>query len=317
MIAPMTVAPAQALAAVRAIPGRAKDLPSKISTIRFESIRITDSRLFPGRYEALLRRADDGSFGALVLKQLDGDGGAMQMQFRAAPAAAGAEAVDFSLEAERWGLPVGPKVRWNEARANGRISGRIVEVSSFSLAGFFGVTTGTLMAAHDTEWAVTGTIGAANIDVESVLQTLRPQGRPAADGTPSSIQGTANLNLALAGHGSTLDEALARSTVAGSFQIRWATLNGVNLGLAATQGATAAGITRFTEFDGVLAASASGVRFEETGGRAGAMSARGDFTVAPDLAVAGAVRVELGGQTVQAPVNLRVRGSALDPRFTR
>ena len=91
-----------------------------------------------------------------------------------------------------------------------------------------------------------------------------------------------------------LDDAIARTAIAGPFQIRWATLNGINLGLAATQGAMAAGQTRFTEFNGVMAASANGVRFEDTGGRAGAMAARGDFTVAPDLALAGGVRVELG-----------------------
>jgi hypothetical protein len=316
-VAPMTMSPDQALAAVRAIPGRARGLPSKISTIRFESVRISDSRLFPGRYEALIRRADDGNFGPLILKQLDGDGSAMQMLFRAAPPPAPPETVDFTVEADRWALPIGPNVRWNEVRAAGRLSGRQLDVSSFSLAGFFGVTTGTVTAAADTEWAVTGTVGASNIDVESVLQTLRKAPPANGDAAPSALQGTANVNLTLAGRGATLDEALARSVLAGPFQIRWATLNGINLGLAATQGATAAGTTRFTEFDGFITASASGVRFDETGGRAGAMAARGDFTVTPELEVAGAVRVELGGQTIQAPVNLRVRGSALDPRFGR
>jgi hypothetical protein len=47
------------------------------------------------------------------------------------------------------------------------------------------------------------------------------------------------------------------------------------------------------------------------------MAARGDFTVAPDLALAGGVRVELGGQRVQAPINLRIRGSVLAPRFNQ
>ncbi len=79
----------------------------------------------------------------------------------------------------------------------------------------------------------------------------------------------------------------------------------------------AAGTTRFTEFNGLMAASANGVRFEDTGGRAGAMAARGDFTVAPDLALAGGVRVELGTQRVQAPVSLRVRGTVLEPRFSQ
>jgi hypothetical protein len=241
----------------------------------------------------------------------------MQMHFRPGRTADGFETVDFSLEAERWSMPFGPRVRWNDVRANGRLFANVVEVSSFTLAGFFGVTTGTVFAASDIDWVITGFAGASNIDVESVLQTLRPQGQPVGDAPPASVQGTASLDLTVVGRGRTLDEAIERSAVAGPFQIRWATINGVNLGLAATQGATASGQTRFTEFDGVLAASANGIRFEETGGRAGAMAARGDFTVAPDMAVAGAVRVELGSQVVQAPVNLRIRGTALDPRFGR
>lgn len=311
-IAPMTMTGAQALAAVKTIPGGARELPSRISTIRFESIRISDARLFPGRYEAVLRRAEDGKFGPLALKQLDTDGGAMQMQF-----SPGAEpgVVDFVLQAERWAVPVGPRARWNEVRANGRISGNVLEVSNYTLAGFFGVTTGTLFAATDIEWVITGFAAASNIDVEAVLQTLRPQGQAAQEAPPSSLQGTAALNLTIIGRGTSLDQAIGRSVVAGPFQLRWATLNGINLGLAATQGATASGITRFTEFDGTLAASVDGLRFDDVGGRAGALAARGDFTVGNDSALAGGVRVELGGQNVQAPINLRIRGTALEPRF--
>jgi hypothetical protein len=76
-------------------------------------------------------------------------------------------------------------------------------------------------------------------------------------------------------------------------------------------------VTRFTEFGGTVVASKSGVRFEETGGRAGAMVARSNFTVAPDASLAGVVRVELGGQRVQAPVSLRISGTAAQPRFGR
>ena len=311
-IAPKSMTAAQALAAVKVIPAGARELPSKISTVRFESIRISDSRLFPGQYEGVLRRTESGKFGPMTLRQLDADGGAMQMQFRPA---AEPEAVEFTLAAERWSVPVGPRVRWNEVRANGRIAGNVLEVSNFSLAGFFGVTTGTVFAATDVEWVITGFATASNIDVESVLQTLRPAGQAAQEGAVSPLQGTATLNLTVVGRGSSLDEALAQSAVAGPFQMRWATLNGINLGLAATQGATASGTTRFTEFDGALVASASGVRFDDVGGRAGALAARADFTVAKDQSLTGGVRVELGGQSVQAPINLRIRGTALDPRF--
>jgi hypothetical protein len=223
--------------------------------------------------------------------------------------------VEFTLAAERWAVPVGPRVRWNEVRANGRIAGNVLEVSTFTLAGFFGVTTGTVFAATDVEWVITGFATASNIDVEAVLQTLRPQGQGTQEAAPAPLQGTAALNLTIVGRGPSLNEALGQSAISGPFQVRWATLNGINLGLAATQGATASGITRFTEFDGTVTASANGVRFDDIGGRAGAMAARGDFSVGTDKSLSGGVRVELGGQSVQAPINLRIRGTVLDPRF--
>jgi hypothetical protein len=308
----MTLTAAQALAAVKIVPGGARELPSKISTVRFESIRISDARLFPGRYEAVLRRTENGKFGPLTVRQQDADAGAMQMQIRPG---AEPEAVEFELGAERWALPVGPRVRWNEVRANGKIAGRVVEVSNFTLAGFFGVTTGTVFAASDVEAVITGFATASNIDVDAVLQTLRPQGQGTQEAPVSPLQGTAGLSLTILARGASFEDALGKIAVAGPFQVRWATLNGVNLGLAATQGATAAGMTRFTEFDGGLVASADGVRFEGVGGRAGAMAARADFTVGRDHSLSGRVRVELGGQTVQAPVTLTIGGTALDPRF--
>lgn len=312
-IAPLALSPAQAAAVLRTLPGGASALPSKISTIRFESVRVSDTRLFPDRYEGLLRRGSDGKFGPLVLRQLDTDT-KMQVSFRPGRLPDGRDSIDFRLEADRWMPPVGPRVRWNEVQADGRFFDNVIEVSNYSLAGFFGVTTGTIFAASDVEWVITGTAGGANIDIESVLQTLRPAAQN-GELVPTAMQGTATLRLNMVGRGPTLDDAIARGAIAGPFTVRWATLNGINLGLAATQGATASGTTRFTEFEGVLAATSNGVRFEDTGGRAGAMAARGDFTVAPDLALAGGVRVELGGQRVQAPISLRIRGTLNAPRF--
>jgi hypothetical protein len=315
-VAPMNVSPAQAAAMLRALPAGASELPSKISTIRFESVSVSDSRLFPDRYEGLLRRGTDGKFGPLVLRQLDSDA-KMQLSFRPGKLADGRSTIEFRLDADRWMPPVGPRVRWNDVQAHGHVYDNIIEVSNYSLAGFFGVTSGILYAASDVEWVITGLAGAANIDIESVLQSLRPGTQNGEAAPPASFQGTATMKLHVVGRGATLDDAISRGAIAGPFTVRWATLNGINLGLAAAQGATASGTTRFTEFDGMMAATSNGVRFEDTGGRAGAMAARGDFTVAPDLALAGGVRVELGGQRVQAPINLRIRGSILAPSFSQ
>ena len=131
------------------------------------------------------------------------------------------------------------------------------------------------------------------------------------------MQGTAALNLAIAGRGATAEEAILQSVLAGPFSVRFAVLNGINLGLAATQGVAASGSTLFTEFGGTVAAAGGVVRFEDTGGRAGAMVARGSFSVAPDTSLSGALRVVLGGQRVQAPVTLKVSGTAAQPKFGR
>jgi len=310
-VAPLTLTAAQAAQIAAALPLGANDLPAKISTIRFESVRLSDTELLPGRYEAVLRRGGDGRFGPLQIRQLDTDG-AMRVSLRPAQTADGRAVLDFRLDADRWALPFGPQVKWNEVRANGRIDGNLIEVSSYSLAGFYGVVTGMLYAASDVEWVITGRTAGTNLDVEAILQYLRKG--PAQEGAIAPFQGTAALDLMVVGRGGRLDEAVQQAVLGGPFSVRWAALNGINLGLAATQGAVAAGSTRFTEFDGVLGASSAGVRFEETGGRAGALAARSDFTVAPDQTVAGTVRVELGGTRPQG-MTLRLRGRIFEPRF--
>jgi hypothetical protein len=314
-VAPMAMSAAQAIAAVKRVPAGTDGLPPSISTIRFESVQVTGSRLFPGRYEAAMRRGDDGRFGPLVLKELVADDSSMQLQFR--PSIGEPGAIDFSLEARQWAVPVGPRTRWNHVQASGSIRGNLLEVSSYALTGFFGITTGKLFVAGDVEWVLTGTAEAGKVDVETVLESLRGQTRGSPAAQPAAMQGTAALNLVMLGRGATAEDAITQSAVAGPFTVRFAVLNGINLGLAATQGVAASGVTRFTEFGGTVIASAGGVRFEETGGRAGAMVARSNFTVAPDASIAGVVRVELGGQRVQAPMTLRISGTAVQPRFGR
>lgn len=314
-VAPTAMSAAQAIAAVRRVPGGTAGLPQTISTIRFESIQVSGSRLFPARYEAAMRRGDDGRFGPLVLKELASDDSSMQLQFR--PSTGDPGAIDFTLEAQRWAVPVGPRTRWSNVRASGNLRGNVLEVSSYALTGFFGITTGTVFVAGDVEWVVTGTADAGKVDVETVLDSLRGQKQGSSEGRPAAMQGTAALNLVMLGRGATPEDAIVHSAVAGPFTVRFAVLNGINLGLAATQGVAASGVTRFTEFGGTVVASANGVRFEETGGRAGAMVARSNFTVAPDASIAGVVRVELGGQRIQAPMTLRISGTAFQPRFGR
>ena len=134
LIAPMTITPTQAAYIVRTLPGGARELPSKISTIRFASVRIGDSRLFPDAFEGVLRRTPDGTFGPLVLRPLDAEG-TMQLSFRPGRLQDGRETLSFG-----WMRTVG-RPRLDRASVGTRFRRRPYlrqrgRVSDFTLAGF-------------------------------------------------------------------------------------------------------------------------------------------------------------------------------------
>jgi hypothetical protein len=127
------------------------------------------------------------------------------------------------------------------------------------------------------------------------------------------------MNLVISGSGPTLDKAVDFASITGPLEVRYAQLNGINLGYAATRGASSTGgggLTRFTELDATIMASGRQVLLTDISGRAGAMATRGEVLINDDLSLIGALRVDLGVTRVLAPINLRVRGSALQPQFT-
>lgn len=320
-VAPQKLDAAQAMSLLKSLGAADAALPAAVSTVRFEAIEFNGMPLLPAKYEVIVRRGTDGRFAPPVLTERGIDG---QMKLTAvARTDEFGEYVAFQLDAAGWKPPVGPGVPWGEVVASGRARPNLIEVDSYLLAGFYGAMRGTLVAAHDVEWALTGTARAANLDLESVLLHFkgkpteeRPKGQAAVP-----LHGTATLNLALAGRGDTLAQAVGQAVVAGPMQVRWATLNGINLGYAATQGGasgvTGGGITRFSELEASLILARSGLTVRDIAGRAGAMATRGEIRVAPDLGLSGTLRVDLGAQRVQAPINVRVRGTVLEPQFGR
>ncbi len=293
-------------------------LPGSISTIRLETFELSGMRLLPGRFEAVVRRNEGGRLGPVVLRSL----GETKLLLTLSTADAD-NAFPFKLEASQWALPAGPRGPWSDVHAVGRISRSLVAVDEYLLIGFFGSVKGSLFAAGDAEWVLTGTATAANIDIESVLKQLRGP-VTTGDGTREPavpMSGTASLNLSLSGKGKTFDDAVNQAIGTGTARVRWATLNGINLGYAATRPgspvASAGGVTRFTEMAADAVLRGSGTSFQAVTARAGAMATRGEITVAPDLRLTGALRVDLGATRVQAPLNLRVRGTALAPEFGR
>ena len=109
--------------------------------------------------------------------------------------------------------------------------------------------------------------------------------------------------------------------LAGPVQVRWAAINGINLGYAATHGGgnrgLGGGFTRFSDLEATLLAAPDGIVMRDIEARAGAMLTRGEVRIDPTQALTGAIRVDLGATRVQAPINLRVRGTLASPQFTR
>lgn len=318
-VSPLSLSRDQALGLLAFLPNLMSAMPASVSTVRFPSLQFPDYPLLPGRFELVLRRDVEGGWRPMVLEQRTPDGG---FRLTLTPAPTADEDVRFQLEAQRWVAPIGPSAPWSEVVATGRARPGLIQVDSYTAAGFYGVTQGLLVAAHDVAWSVTGTARSTGIDLEALFRHLQAPGTaeaPSAEGRTPMV-GTASMTLVAGGHGETLDEAVAGSRIAGPVQVRWGTLNGINLGLAATQGGGASagsGITRFTELDASVIADRNGLLIRDISGRAGAMLTRGEVSVAPSLALSGALRVDLGAQRVQAPLNLRVRGTALSPQFGR
>ncbi len=305
-----------------------KALPDALFVLRFDSVEIADAPLIKGRHELTLRRGAGGKFGPIQVSQ-----GGADSPFRltltnspAADAPIGAPPrFAFQFDANQWVLPFGPGAKWGEVVASGYITPGFIEVESYLLAGTYGVIRGALYAASDVQWALTGYARGTGLDLETIVaataKVARAEPGEKADSNPVPFAGTATLDLALVGNGDSLAEAVDKGVAGGPVQVRWASIRGVNLGYAATHGGSERGLgggfTRFSDFEAMLLASPEGFVLKDVVARAGAMTTRGELRMAPDHSLKGTLRVDMGATRVQAPINLKVRGTLLAPQFVR
>ncbi len=308
-VAPMVLELGQGEFLVRTLSRLSAALPASISTIRFESVELKGVRQLPGSFEGVARRNADGAFSAVTLKGRDGN------TTVSASLAPGGEAVAVQFDASGWPATVGPVVVWNEVHVSMRVRPGLIEVPEYLLAGFGGSFKGSAYAAGDVEWVVTGSLSGSNLDIESMLA-----GGNGAGGAKQSVPlaGTASTDLLLSGHGPTLNEAIDATVASGPVRVRWAALQGINLGYVASRpGSQNGGTTRFTELTAWVSAGPSGVSFQDLTGRAGALAAYGEVAIGPDRRVSGSLKVDLGGSRIQAPLNVQVKGTLQHPEFGR
>ncbi|HTT11493.1 MAG TPA: hypothetical protein VMG60_11430 [Burkholderiaceae bacterium] len=309
-VGPTTLEAAQGEFLMRTIPRLSQALPTSISTIRFESVQFQGIRELNSRFEGVVRRSGDGKFTAVTLRS--GDGNATLN----ASVAEGGESIAIQFDATNWAATIGPSIPWSEIHASMRARAGLVEIPEFLLAGYFGSIKGSAYAAADVEWAITGVAMGSNLDLEAVLRQLAGKPVENAPQLQVPVSGVASFDVLLAGRGPSLSEAIASTVASGPLRVRWATVNGINLGYVASRpGTQSGGITRFTDLTGWLSAGPAGVSFQDLNGRAGALSTHGEVAVAPDRRVSGSLRVDLGGARILAPLNVQVHGTLLAPEY--
>jgi hypothetical protein len=292
----------------------ASQLPQAVTTVRFESIALTDFDLLPGRYEAVVRRSGQQEFATVVLKRLD-VAGRVDLEITAAGSDGLAR---FALFASKWPASVGPAMVWEEATAQGQFREDLLQVDSFSAGASFGNVNGAATLTKDASgWQLAGRMRSPDLNVGELIRYAARLNE--VDGAESRLplRGIGKLELTLSGTGATVNEALRRASAFGSGSIPTATFGGLNLGVAATHGSpkSAGGQTRLGDLSFEAQLSRGGLIVRSLNGRAGSLRLSGGFTVDPALQVNGVLRPEVVSPRGATSAMIQVRGTIAAPTF--
>jgi len=293
----------------------ASQLPIAVSTIRFESVSFPDFVALPGRYEAVARRDGKKNFGDVTLRRLDGGG---QVDIEISPPAGPGTDAQFAFFATEWLAAIGPSMTWREATAQGEFRADRIKIDSYSLGAQFGNLNGAAILARDPQgWRLTGHVRSPDVSLEELTRRAAGLGGSEAELAKLPLRGTAKVNLELVGAGATLAQALAGAKASGPVSVSGATLNGLNLGLVATQGGIvgAGGNTRFNSLDFDLTASREGLAVRNVSGRAGGLRVFGGFSVDRKLQLDGSLRSEVASPRGVTATSIRIGGTATAPTY--
>jgi hypothetical protein len=314
-IAPLELSAAEVWALIDAVPGLSAAIPDSIGSITLESLRLRDAALLTGRYRVVAERsARGGPFDRLVLEELGShERLGLDMRLRwSGPS-------EFRLRASKWLPPIGPGYEWAEVSADGSFTAHRLHIENFSASGLLGVVTGSLDAVDSSGWAARGAVSASNIDLTAMQRELRRRNGIAV-GThgPPVLQGVMSADGVLTGTGVTLARAIDALVLTGKASVRFAALNGIDLGVAAVQpggGQAPAASTRFGQLDTRFLVSRGTIRLQDISGVAGALRIHGSVGIDRNLILGGILRPEVTRPAGGAPVDLRVSGTVFDPIF--
>ena len=213
----------------------------------------------------------------------------------------------LTISARSWTAPVGLPIRFETLSVKGLASAVGAELSDIDAKLYGGTLTGKASIGWREGLTLKGQLDVKQIELKDAAAVVAPKARVSGrlDAKP--------VFSAQARQASQLDEALRIET---PFTVHGGVLHGVDLGAAVAALANPlapGGQTRFDELSGHLVAQRGTHRFTQLRMSSGALSARGQVTVAASKALSGQLSASVKGVGAALDIPLTVAGTVDAP----
>jgi uncharacterized protein involved in outer membrane biogenesis len=213
----------------------------------------------------------------------------------------------IDILAKAWQLPLGAPVMFDELKINGIATLNDLNLSSAQARLYGGTVSGNATMSWGKGAQLRGTFDANQLDIAQLTALFSPNTR---------ISGRLSGKPVISAKATALGELGTALRVETLFQVHNGVLRGIDIKKAATNllMKDSSGETRFDQLSGHLVTERNTHRFSNLKVVAGALSADGNVTIAPNKALSGRVNAQVNaGSVAAATVPLNVTGTLDTP----
>jgi hypothetical protein len=271
-----------------------------IESIRLRTVKIDVKPDIPP-FEAVLSFSKEGVLGNV---NLSGEG---KWNATLRPAEGGYE-VTFS--ARTWNLPLGAPVPISDVSGKGLLTANDITFSEFEASVLEGKVNGTLRAS----WGP-----AVKLASDLALERVRAEQLVGAFTKDIAVTGKIDGNFVVSAESPTVQALLAEPRVQGKFRLVDGSVSNTDL-VAAMQSVDAAGragVTKFAELSGELAAAEGRVSYRNLNLQGGVLKGGGSIDIAANSTLSGRLTVEIRSNVAQDRGSFAVTGAVARPILRR
>ena len=217
---------------------------------------------------------------------------------------------DFDAGINGMTLPMGAPLQVSGARLKGNWNGTQIVVPEFEADVLEGKVNGTLRVSWASNVRMESDLSVARINVQQLVGTFTKA---------IVVTGKGEGNFAFAAEGPTLEQLFAATRAQGKFKIHDGTISNVDL-VAVMQSDSAgqrAGVTKFVELAGELAAAGSNLSYRQLNLQGGVLRGNGTVDVGGNGTLNGRLSLEIRSQVAQDRGGFVVTGNVQRPSIRR